>query len=455
MSVNYDELPVLAALRFNEGATFALPIFQDPADPNHCLVQEIDERLDLVIGFKVLDGDTSAAIAPRNRAVSIVGKPQIYVFVTEDGCAHAGPLSELETTLRTFVIAHPNHPAVCLQIAELIGTLEEKREARQQMTRVIAERSGSGAAQAFYQGSVLRKVLWDHLLAAAPNGAAAARILLARRRLGLNIAKDGVVTLDLSSLDPADYRNSEAELLREISNEFTRFENVLPADAFLQPIDESKQRRRSLRQWFGKAFGLMPSGKRLVVLGPAGVGKTRLIDFLTHQYRPRPIPDVLSRIRIQVTRGRKFRFRGLLLNIKYTLDVPDATYNYDLWKKACDRADVILYLVRADRLMARDKQHEDRVKDDMHHIMQWLYPARSKADFFIVGTHCDLDPAFNTCLSEGKLGIYVGRFHELEIVKYLVSMTGGTSKINLLLGSMMDKQSTEQLVFQIFQRIAS
>ena len=185
-------------------------------------IQEVDEQLDVVSGFRVLDGDAADAIPICNGRISEVGRPQIYVLVTENNTVHAGTLTELEPILRSFALRSSDHPAIALQIAESIGTIDEKLGARVRMRHVIAEKSGFGVAQAFYQGSVLRKVLWDRLIAAAPDANAARRILLARSRLDGRVGEGGSITVDLSAIDPSDYPNSNAvDIQNEIAAEFT------------------------------------------------------------------------------------------------------------------------------------------------------------------------------------------------------------------------------------------
>jgi signal transduction histidine kinase len=222
MLLNTSQLPVLAAIRFNrEGPGFALPILRHPNDAKLQAIQEVDEQLDVVSSFRVLDGDATSAMPIRNGPFSIIGQPQIYVFVTEAKTAHVGTLAQLKPFLRAFVVRCSDYPAIALQIAELIGTTEEKRDARMRMRRVIAEKSGLAVAQAFYQGSVLRKVLWDRLITAAPDANATKRILLARSRLDGRVSKGGSITIDLSAIDPSNYRNSNViDIQNEIAAEF-------------------------------------------------------------------------------------------------------------------------------------------------------------------------------------------------------------------------------------------
>lgn len=212
--VKADHLPVFAAIKFHQGGTgFALPLLKHPENEQLRLIQEIDEQYDTVTGFRLLDGDTSAEILVRADVISYVGQPQIYVFL-KDESVFAGTLHELEPVLRSFLASPLEHPAVSLQVAELMGTAQEKRGARTLMTRVIAERTGSVAAHSFFGGSILRTELWNHLVAAAPSTTAAKRILLARSRIDGRTNPDGTVTIDLSAIDPSDYNLTSLDLVQ-------------------------------------------------------------------------------------------------------------------------------------------------------------------------------------------------------------------------------------------------
>lgn len=192
-------------------------------------------------------------------------------------------------------------------------------------------------------------------------------------------------------------------------------------------------------------------GKRVAVLGARGVGKTHLVNFLStgsipEEYKQTVAPDKASK--------RRFQLKDLDLKVKDSLDVPGDTAAYAEWKKQHDEADVVLYLLRADRLIARDSQVENRVKDDLKHIQEWLDARKERPHFLIVGTHCDLDPGFAD-LSPDKVGQYVDDFRKLPTVVELVARGGGAQRTKVVIGTMKTIPDTEALVYQVFMQVAS
>lgn len=190
-------------------------------------------------------------------------------------------------------------------------------------------------------------------------------------------------------------------------------------------------------------------GKRLAVLGARGVGKTHLIKFLTSgsipaEYKQTVAPEKAS--------ARRFQLKDLDLKVKDTLDVSGDKAAYAEWKELHDKADVVFYLLRADRLIAGDPGFELRVRDDLRHIGGWLEARKSRPRFFIIGTHCDFDGEF-TSLSADRLGDYVDQFRKLPIVAELVARAGGAQQAKVVLGSMKSLQDTEMLVYQIFMQV--
>lgn len=192
-------------------------------------------------------------------------------------------------------------------------------------------------------------------------------------------------------------------------------------------------------------------GKRLAVLGARGVGKTHLVKFLTTGSIPSEYKQTVAPERAS---ARRFQLRGLDLRIKETLDVSGDKAAYAEWKKLHDDADVVFYLLRADRLIAGDGEVEARVRDDLNHIGGWLAARKTRPRFVIVGTHCDFDAEFRS-LSPDKSGDYVDRFCRLPIVTELVCRGGGTQQAKVVLGSLKTVQDTEALVCQVFMQVAS
>jgi energy-coupling factor transporter ATP-binding protein EcfA2 len=192
-------------------------------------------------------------------------------------------------------------------------------------------------------------------------------------------------------------------------------------------------------------------GKRLAVLGARGVGKTHLVKFLTTgaipaEYKQTVAPEKAS--------SRRFSLRDLDLKVKETLDLSGDKAAYAEWKELHDEADVVFYLLRADRLIAGDPEVEGRVRDDLRHISGWLVTRSPRPRFFIIGTHCDFDAEFQST-SADKIGDYVDKFRRLPIVSELVARAGGAQQAKVVLGSMKTVQDTEALVYQVFMQVAS
>jgi hypothetical protein len=223
MSSRLNGLQVIECLPFQPGKSgFALPLFAHPVDPNVRLVQEVDEFRNVIAGFKVLDDDLSSSeVSSLFGPAAKIGGDIVHVFITEDGRAYAGTIAELRSILMDYVNHHSERRAVILQIQELIGTGYEKRIARSNMRDVVQRYAGTKSAQAFYQGSTLRTALWQHLLALAPNDAAAKRILAARKRLSAEVDSDGTIKLDLTALAPTDRALfDEQKIVAQLKAEF-------------------------------------------------------------------------------------------------------------------------------------------------------------------------------------------------------------------------------------------
>lgn len=192
-------------------------------------------------------------------------------------------------------------------------------------------------------------------------------------------------------------------------------------------------------------------GKRLAVLGARAVGKTHLIKFLTTGSIPAEYKQTVAP---EKTPPRRFQLKDLDLKMKDTLDVSGDKAAYAEWKELHDKADIVFYLLRADRLIAGDLEVESRVRDDLRHIGGWLEDPSSRPRFFIIGTHCDFDSEFATH-SQDKIGDYVDKFRRLPIINELVARAGGAQQTKVVLGSMKTVQDTEALVYQIFMQVAS
>lgn len=195
------------------------------------------------------------------------------------------------------------------------------------------------------------------------------------------------------------------------------------------------------------------TGKRVAILGQRVTGKTHLATFLSKGSVPEKYEATMGSTK---TQSRRFQLKDLDLKIKESCDVSgdNSAQNHHEWKTLYNHADVVFYLLRADKLIAGDKKVEDRVRGDFRHIGDWRNERQIKPIFYIVGTFCDLDPVFSK-VSENTQGEYLDRFRRLPVIMDLVALGGGGSQVKVVVGSMKTLQLTEQLVYRIFKELQS
>lgn len=196
-------------------------------------------------------------------------------------------------------------------------------------------------------------------------------------------------------------------------------------------------------------------GKKVAVLGARAVGKTHLIKFLTTGSIPEEYKQTVAP---EKSKSKRLQLKELDLKIKNSLDVSGDKSAYADWKELVEAADFVFYLLRADRLIAGDKNVENRARDDLRHIGAWLDKIEQgeniRPSLFIIGTHCDLDSEFAN-LTQETIGGYADKFMRLPIVSELVMHGGGMKHTKVVLGSMKTISATEALVHQIFSQVAT
>jgi hypothetical protein len=248
---HYTELEVTAfAFYDSHSCGFALPLLSIPGMPSQFAIQEVDEYSQKIRAYKILEWEQTEPIALPAPVLSKVGGDLIYVFVDTEGSIHCGSLQSIESALRRFAEEQPSQREILLQIFELVGSINERRENRLLMRKRIADQAGDTAARAFYERSTLRSALWSRLIAAAPDSEAATRIIRARSNIEPDIDSSGRITIDLSCISPADYsRLTLTALIDELQSEFNpqdeeNKELALPIHESLQVGNVSKTLKR-------------------------------------------------------------------------------------------------------------------------------------------------------------------------------------------------------------------
>ena len=122
---------------------------------------------------------------------------------------------------------------------------------------------------------------------------------------------------------------------------------------------------------------------------------------------------------------------------------------YAQWKDIAKKANIVLYLLRVDKLMEGDKHTEERVMQDIGHIGNWLKEDSKKFPLCIIGTHCDLSDPDLTKLPEDELGDYEDQVRKMPIFQYIALRCGGGDQVRFVFGSLKSKDTTEKLVYNM------
>ena len=192
--------------------------------------------------------------------------------------------------------------------------------------------------------------------------------------------------------------------------------------------------------------------KRFAVLGERGVGKTALINFLTKGTLSK---DYIQTLDPENTASNNFKLKDLKLRIKKSKDVPGDADFYPEWEDIVRNSDIVLYLLRSDKLMVGDQYTEERVKQDMGQIRKWLEENPKKFPLFIIGTHCDRTDPDLTCLSKNEIGDYEDKLRGMPILQEIASLGGGGRKVRFIFGSLKSEETTKRLVYRIIYQVVN
>lgn len=191
-------------------------------------------------------------------------------------------------------------------------------------------------------------------------------------------------------------------------------------------------------------------GKSLAVLGERRVGKTVLINFLT---RGTLRKEYVANLYPKKTIPNDLKLKNLKLRIKKSTDVPGPEDFFPLWEDLTRKSDIVLYLLRVD--MMEDEDTQKRVERDMGQIRSWLKESPKEFPLFIVGTHCDLTDKDFTELPKHQKGDYVDELRRRPIFRSIEQIAGGGRHVRFAFGSLKSKNTTEDLVYEIFDQVVN
>lgn len=191
-------------------------------------------------------------------------------------------------------------------------------------------------------------------------------------------------------------------------------------------------------------------GKKFAVLGERGTGKTALINFLTKGIFS---TENTQNLFAKKTESNRLELKDLELEIEESIDVPGAEHFYGDWEDITKNADVVLYLLRVDELMAENKSTEERVKQDMRQIGNWLKETPKELPLFIIGTYCDRTVPDYTKLPKNKKGDYEDKMRGMSVFRDIELLGGGNKKVRVVFGSLKSKDATEYLVYKVIYQV--
>jgi len=193
-------------------------------------------------------------------------------------------------------------------------------------------------------------------------------------------------------------------------------------------------------------------GKHIAILGERGVGKTHLLSFLLKGEIPEKYEQTVGDIR---SSGAVFKLRDLELVVRKTTDVSGSKDAYSSWKKIHDQADYVFYLLRVDKVLSDDKKTIERIAADIEHIRSWKEQRNDKGVlYYIIGTHCDYDPAFRHLTRETQ-GKYHDDFINKEIIQTAMLSICDNKHTRVIIGSMLNKECMQSLTYELLCRIQS
>ena len=142
---NTASLAAFTQLDGNTAVGFMLPLFT--IEGQQWFVQEVDDSTGLVRSFGLSDAPGEVTGVAEQLSVRVGGHP-VHVFLDTNG-VHVGPVTKLAPLLGEFARSHSHHASIALQIAEMIGTKQERQSARARVEDAIAQSSGMAASRIF------------------------------------------------------------------------------------------------------------------------------------------------------------------------------------------------------------------------------------------------------------------------------------------------------------------
>lgn len=164
---------------------------------------------------------------------------------------------------------------------------------------------------------------------------------------------------------------------------------------------------------FWKKTSSFFKGKKLVILGQRGTGKTTLLNFVVKQHNIawvnkilaaslqsknlKTVQDIYEQTTSKVKVQRSLGFFSTWSSKTY--DVGGSEDHHAIWESEAKNADVLVYLFRVDLWKKDPEQLESSIEKDLL-VFKKILDSRKEKSSFIIGTHIDKDADYKK--KEGK-----------------------------------------------------
>jgi hypothetical protein len=190
------------------------------------------------------------------------------------------------------------------------------------------------------------------------------------------------------------------------------------------------------------------SGKQVAILGERLTGKSHLFHFLANGNLPTLTKNTSGPEKL-TNSTTSIKVDGQRIALEKSIDVPGTESFYKAWRDVCESADWIIYLLRADKVMAGDPRTILRIEADISLISQIIMERqRPPEKVVVVGTHRDLDNSYYELGDEAD-SLYTDHFRSSRIVEKIDCYIPGKPRPVFLTGSLKDVRGAELLLKEI------
>jgi len=201
-------------------------------------------------------------------------------------------------------------------------------------------------------------------------------------------------------------------------------------------------------KWEDIQYGLR--GKRIAILGERKVGKTTLWKYMGKGCLIERYSQTMKKQEIE---RFKLKIDELEIRIRVCDDVSGSETNEETWNKVFEGSNLVLYMLRSDKLFNQDQLTVKRCNEDLEQMHLWIQANKDDQKIvFIVGNHWSSDPMISDLEDQSKRGYYKDRFEELEVVRQMRRLAGGQNKVQCILGSLDTEENAQKLVTEIFKQ---